>query len=139
MATLFIHYPPSASAGLTIQTYPTFADFPSSAPNGTLAIALDTDTLYVFNSGTMTWTVVGGGAGNYMVNVFTLTPTDITNKFVILSQAPGSPTDTALTVIDGPMQEYGLDYTVSGSTLSWNGLFLDGILTAGDELIVQFT
>lgn len=73
-----------------------------------------------------------------MVNVFTLTPTDISNGFVVLSQAPTTPSDTALTVIDGPMQEYGNDFTVSGSHLSWSGLFLDGVLVSGDELIVQF-
>lgn len=138
MSTLFIHFPPaSGGSGSGVQTYATFADFPASAPNGTLAIALDTDTLYIFNSGSMTWIPLNA-SGNYMVNVFTLTPTDITNGFVVLSQAPTTPADTALTVIDGPMQDYGTDFTVSGSHLSWSGLFLDGVLVSGDQLIVQF-
>lgn len=136
--TLFIHYPTSSAGGSTgVQTYATFADLPATAPNGTLAVVLDTDTLYVFSTGSMMWIPLNA-SGNYMVNVFTLTPTDITNKFVVLSQSPTVAADTALTVIDGPMQEFGNDFTVSGSTLSWAGLFLDGVLVAGDELIVQF-
>lgn len=138
MASLFIHYPTSSSGGSTgVATYATFADLPASAPNGTLAVVLDTDTLYIFSTGSMTWIPLNS-SGNYMVNVFTLTPTDITNGYVTLSQAPTAPTDTALTVIDGPMQDYGTDFTVSGSNLSWSGMFLDGVLVSGDQLIVQF-
>lgn len=77
-------------------------------------------------------------ATSYNVNLFTLTGTDITNKFVTLTATPDIPADTILTVIGGPMQSYGADYTVSGSQLSWSGLFLDGVLVSGDMLVVQF-
>ena len=76
--------------------------------------------------------------GSYVVNLFTLSPTDITNKFVTLTSAPDTASDTILTVIGGPMQSYGADFTVTGSQLGWSGLFLDGVLTAGDMLVVQF-
>lgn len=86
-----------------------------------------------------TITVTNTAAGNeYYVNLFTLTPTDISNGYVTLSQAPDTAVDTVLTVIGGPMQSYGADYTVSGSQLSWNGLFLSGVLSSGDMLVVQF-
>lgn len=138
MSSLFIHYPTSSAGGSTgVATYATAADLPVTAPNGTLAVVLDTDTLYVFSTGTMTWIPLNA-SGNYMVNTFTLTPTDISNGFVTLSQAPTVPTSTALTVIDGPLQDYGADFTVSGSTVSWSGLFLDGVLVSGDQLIIQF-
>ena len=77
-------------------------------------------------------------ATSYNVDLFTLSGTDITNKFVTLSSAPDIAVDTILTVIDGPMQSYGSDFTVSGSQLSWSGLFLDGVLVSGDMLVVQF-
>jgi len=77
-------------------------------------------------------------ASSYNVNLFTLSGTDITNKFVTLSSAPDTAADTILTVIGGPMQSYGADYTVSGSQLSWSGLFLDGVLVSGDMLVVQY-
>lgn len=46
---------PSAGGGSGVATYPTAADLPASASDGALAVTLDTDTLYVFNSGTSTW------------------------------------------------------------------------------------
>ncbi len=75
---------------------------------------------------------------SYTVNEFTLSPTDISNKFVTLSEAPSNPTLTVLNIIGGVVQQYTADFTVSGSTLSWSGLFLDGVLISGDILIVQF-
>jgi hypothetical protein len=77
-------------------------------------------------------------SGTYKVNLFTLSSTDITNGYVTLSTAPITAANTILTVIGGPMQDYSIDYTVSGTQLSWSGLGLDGILTAGDKLVVQF-
>lgn len=77
-------------------------------------------------------------ATEYYVNTFTLSPTDISNKFVTLSSAPDVAASTILAVIGGPMQDYSIDFTVSGSQLSWSGLFLDGVLISGDKLVVQF-
>ncbi len=73
----------------------------------------------------------------YGVQEFTLSGTDITNKHVTLSSSPAHPTLTVLSVIGGPSQNYVTDFIVTGSQLSWSGLFLDGVLTAGDILIVQ--
>lgn len=47
------------SYGSSIPVYPTFADFPATAPAGQLAIALNTDTLYVFDGNLNTWSLVG--------------------------------------------------------------------------------
>lgn len=80
--------------------------------------------------------VVGGG--DYNVNKFTLNATDISNKTVTLSQAPTTASDTRAVVINGIEQEYGADFTVSGTTLSWNGLGLESLLADGDRLIVVF-
>jgi hypothetical protein len=80
-------------------------------------------------------------ANPYYVNKFTLTSTDITNQYVTLSSIPDTPADTILTVIDGPMQSYGSDYTVSGSILSFSGDLATGgnaALVSGDMLVVQF-
>jgi hypothetical protein len=70
--------------------------------------------------------------------VYTLTPTDITNKYITLPSAPLTANLTLMTVIGGPMQSYGPDYAVSGSQLGWSGLFLDGVLVSGDILVVEF-
>lgn len=133
-------WPPSGSSGTTLTEYATFADFPLSAPNGSLALALDTDILYVFNTGSMTWVPIGAPiAIQYAVDLFTLSPGDIAAKFVTLSSAPTAATKTILTVVGGPMQSYGADFIVNmGDHLDWSGLFLDGILVSGDMFIVQF-
>jgi len=192
--------------GFTTAVYPSLANFPISAPDGSLAVALDTDILYEFDGDENTWIVIGPGGGGgggtvtsvsltvpsifnvsgspittsgtlavtlatapantilsgpttggpgtptfraivaadlsavplYKVNEFLLSPTDITNKFVTLTSAPLNPTLTILEVIGGPVQQYTTDFTVSGSTLSWSGLFLDGVLIAGDTITIQF-
>jgi hypothetical protein len=124
-----------------VPTYPNFASFPSSAPDGSLAVAIDTDMLYTFNASGSTWVLIGPSSGpgsGYIVNEFTLSSTDISNKFVTLTASPTNPSLSVLEVIGGPTQRYGSDYSISGSTLTWSGLFLDGVLEAGDQLIIQF-
>jgi hypothetical protein len=75
---------------------------------------------------------------SFIVNKITLTPTNILNKNVTLSQPPITPSQVSLEVIGGPEQNYGTDFTVSGMTLSWSGLFLDGVLVAGDILNIYY-
>ena len=82
--------------------------------------------------------IIVGNTRQYIVQKYTLTPTDIAAKSVTLSQAPTTANLTRLTVINGPEQDYGPDFVVSGTTLSWSGLFLDGVLVSGDKLIVSY-
>jgi len=80
-------------------------------------------------------------ATSYNVNEFTLSGTDITNQFVTLSSAPDVVTSTVLTVVGGPMQSYGSDFTVSGSQLNFAGDIATGgnaALVSGDKLVVQY-
>lgn len=89
-------------------------------------------------TGVGSWQTPAISANSYYVNRFTLSGTDITNGFVTLTQAPDTAGNTIATVVGGPMQDYGVDYTVTGSQLSWTGLGLAGVLIAGDKLIIQF-
>ena len=68
----------------------------------------------------------------------TLTATDISNKYVTLSDIPTEPNKTTLSIVGGVPQTYGIDFEVVGNQLSWNGLALDGELEAGDVLIIAF-
>jgi hypothetical protein len=43
-----------------------------------------------------------------------------------------------LDVAEGTIQIYGTDYTVSGTTLSWNGLGLEPLLESGMTLIINY-
>ena len=80
----------------------------------------------------------GPGGGSYNVEKKTLTGADITNKTVTLSQTPTTLALTRLIVITGLEQDYGTDFTVSGTTLSWNGLGLESLLASGDKLVIVY-
>lgn len=73
---------------------------------------------------------------------FTLTPQNISNKYVLLASAPENATQTRLNIINGVEQNYGVDFEVTadndGKTLSWASLGLDGVLQAGDTLIITY-
>lgn len=67
---------------------------------------------------------------------FTLTATDITNKYVALSNIVYTPFKTRLTIHGGPEQKILDDFTVSGNLLGWGGTSLDGVLEEGEELTI---
>ncbi len=52
----YIRYPNSGG----VATYATFTDLPAIASNGTLALTLDTDVLYAYNTGSSSWVALGG-------------------------------------------------------------------------------
>jgi hypothetical protein len=83
-----------------------------------------------------TWQAVASSSP-YYVNTYTLSGTDITNGYVTLSSTPDTLSNTVLTVIGGPMQSYGSDYTVSGTQLTWIGN-LATTIASGDKLVVQY-
>lgn len=91
--------------------------------------------VYYLASGSPSVPVVSG-----LVNVdyITLTGTDITNKYVTLTNPPLSPSKVMLDIIGGTSQEYAVDFQVSGSNLDWNGLALDGVLVVGDKFRVWY-
>lgn len=73
-------------------------------------------------------------------DTFTLTATDMTNKYVELTSDPVENT-VRLDIQNGIPQRQVVDFTLVGSSptrLSWNGLGLDGLLEAGDTLIVIY-
>lgn len=55
--SLYIRYPNNSAS---VPTYANLASFPASANDGSLAVALDTDIVYVYNLSGTTWKAVGG-------------------------------------------------------------------------------
>ncbi len=51
----FVTYP-----GPGVTSYLNFASFPTVAPDGALALARDTDVLYAYNAGTVSWVQISG-------------------------------------------------------------------------------
>ncbi len=131
--------------------------------NGTAISAATAGTDYVIPSGSITGTatnitattnstlttlsalslpysqVTGAPAGTYQVDTFTLSGTDITNKFVTLSHTPATAAKVILLVENAPNMFFGVDFTVTGTQLGWSGLALDGILSSGDNLTVPYS
>lgn len=126
---------PGAGTNTITMKAPTLAaDYDLTLPvdGGTAGYVLTTN-----GSGVTSWAATAS-VEPYRVNTFTLSAGDITNGYVVLSHIPTVASSTALSVIGGPMQEYGVDFVMIGANLDWNGLGLDGVLTAGDKLVVQF-
>ncbi len=80
----------------------------------------------------------GSTSDGYQVYKVTITATELTNKQVTLPFSPLVASETRATVISGIEQQYSTDFTVSGTTFSWNGLGLEPLLELNDELIIIY-
>jgi hypothetical protein len=81
----------------------------------------------------------GGGGANVKTEYRVISGAEATAKSLTLIATPTTPGEVILGVSGGGLQFFGDDFTVYGSTLSWNGLALDGILTTGDKLIINYS
>jgi len=61
---------PFIGGGGGIPTYPDFASLPATAADGAAAITLDSDSLYIFNLGSMMWILAGGSGVPLSVGSF---------------------------------------------------------------------
>ena len=81
----------------------------------------------------------GGGSGTRSrVEEFLLSGTDISNKFVILTEPVSDPNNVSVNVTGGGKQSIVEDYVVVGQKVNWSGLGMDGVITAGEELIIEY-
>lgn len=58
MSSTYLRYPTLGG----VPVYANLAAFPATAADGALAVAADTDILYVFNLGSLTWIPIGGSS-----------------------------------------------------------------------------
>jgi len=77
-------------------------------------------------------------ADNAVVEYHDITAPEALAKSFALSSTPFDPTKVVVDALGGGAQRYGVDYTVTGSTLSWTGLGLDGVLDTGDALRILY-
>lgn len=79
-----------------------------------------------------------GGGSPLEIEYRTVTAPEAAAKSLTLADTPIDPTKVILGIAGAPTQVYGTDFTVSGTTLSWSGTALDGILDTGDQLLIQY-
>ena len=87
---------------------------------------------------------VNGATGVVSVPIFkpefrTITVGEAAAKSLTLAYTPVTPSEVCLDVVGGAVQFYGDDYSVSGTTLSWNALGLDGVLDSGDKIRIMYS
>jgi len=76
--------------------------------------------------------------GLYKSETRTISAGEATAKAVTLAATPRTNTRTRLIPIGGSEQDYAVDFTVTGASLSWSGLGLDGILASGDIITIIY-
>jgi hypothetical protein len=121
--------------------YTDLASFPTPSGSGNFAWDTASQIMYYDEPSSATWVqITGSGAsGSYFPeDVKPLSAGEITAKAITLLQAPTSASKTRLFVEGAPTQVYGVDFTVSGTTLSWSGLGLDGVLVENDNIFVTY-
>lgn len=99
----------------------------------------DASNVYVYyiTEGTPTPTVP---SGTLQVEYRTISGAEAIAKSLTLIATPLSAANVMVDMIQGSSQEYSVDFTVTGTTLSWSGLGLDLVvgLVAGDKLRIQY-
>jgi hypothetical protein len=70
--------------------------------------------------------------------VFHITNAITGSKQVTLTYQIHDADDVVVDIRHAPSQTLGIDYTVTHSLLSWNGLDLDGQINTGDVMTVRY-
>lgn len=122
MSTQYVPYP---AFGTNVAKYANFAAFPATAVNGALAIALDTGSLYEYNSNLPGWQLIGPPVG--MGTVTSVGLADPTNTFNIT----GSPVTTAGTLTIASYKSQAAN-TVLAAPNGSSGAPTFRLLVAGD-------
>lgn len=93
------------------------------------------EVAYLTNGSTAT---TQSNASNHVVDNHTLTSGEISAKQLTLPSTPTVPTRVIIDVRGGTCQVYGIDFTVSGDIVDWDGYALDGQISAGEILRIQY-
>jgi hypothetical protein len=113
-------------------------DWTFSAPTITLntapAVAQDIFVTYLTDGVTATFPTPSGLYQHY---THTLTVGEATSKTFTLSPAPGNASKVGM-IYNGVGQVYNEDYTITGSTMDFNGYGLDSFIAVSDKITVTY-
>lgn len=74
----------------------------------------------------------------FTIEDFTLSSLNISQKKIILSNTPKSSESLRFQPDGGLDQRLGIDYSVFGNEISWDGLELDGFLEVGEKIRIIY-
>lgn len=148
---LYVRYP--ASSGIAL--YATFSAFPATASDGSLALALDTDVLYVYNTGSASWLAIGSPGAALSVGTIDSQPASANGATISLNQLimqsasatrPGLINNTAQTLsgsktLSGLLNaDGGIDRSTSGTlTIGATNSTIINIGNSGATVNIQGT
>jgi len=104
---------------------------------GDARITLNNNHINVWN-GTIWVDINNVISTSYKTEIHVLDSSDITSKEVNIITTPINSNLVRLTVIGGIEQENGIDFNVIGTTINWNGTFLESVLETGMKLIISY-
>lgn len=128
-----------SSGGKYLGSFATPADLPAPSAEGDFALVEATGTFWWWDASVPGWVEIGAKTpSSYRKEIRSLTSSEITNAAISLADTPDVSEPVTFTVLGGAPNVRTLSFSVSGSTLSWRGSDMDGILEVGDDIMVDY-
>lgn len=109
---------------------------PSSTLGINLDLYLDLTSGYIYRKESGIW--IFRVSSIPKAKVYTITQEQIDSKRIILDMAPSIPEAVTFRFVNGTTQDYGEEYTIEGSILTWDGFSLDGFIEVGDIVSISY-
>jgi hypothetical protein len=116
----------------------TKSEEPETPPEGRAFLWYDNDGSFKIKRDDGFVQNIIGQSFNVIVEYFTLDQNHIDNAQIQLQFAPSIPDQTVFDIISNGPQFYSDDFIVTGNILSWEDKPIDGILSIGDRIRVQY-
>ena len=98
---------------------------------------IDNQLFYTGDDVTLGGKIINAGIGK-KVKTHTITQQNVLDGYLILDTTPQNSNEVELEFINGTSQVLGVDFSVSGNLLHWNGLGLDNFIEENDILIIRY-
>ena len=92
-------------------------------------------TCYVYTGNTLSGSST---SSTVKTEAFVLSSTDISSKYVTLTQVPQAKEKVLVFVENGLKGELNIDYDIITNTINWSGFSLESLLNIGDKLTVFY-
>ena len=77
-------------------------------------------------------------AGNFFVEPHTVDNSEYIAKEITMLHSPTKPEEVIVDIPTGTSQVYGIDFTVTGNILSWDGFGMETIIDENDRIRITY-